>query len=218
MKTNQILTRKMGDFSVFQRTSDGKFNATELLKQWNGFSGQHKQMIHYSDNNSTKEFIEALVLEENLKERNSVLLQNRGKNGGTWMHPLLFIDFAMWLNPTFKVKVLKFVYDELIKYRNEAGDTYNDMCRVVNPLIRGDRREAFRKLGEAINCVVYERSEKQMRNKVGDESKMRELVELEKNIILLVDNGFITSFPKLIEYLRCEWTKRWDKNPIKRIA
>lgn len=36
------------------------------------------------------------------------------------MHPLLFIDFAMWLNPAFKVKVLKFVYDELIKFRNLA--------------------------------------------------------------------------------------------------
>lgn len=35
MKTNQILTRKMGDFNVNQRTSDGMFNATELIKQWN---------------------------------------------------------------------------------------------------------------------------------------------------------------------------------------
>ena len=35
MKTNQILTRKMGDFNVNQRTSDEMFNATELLKQWN---------------------------------------------------------------------------------------------------------------------------------------------------------------------------------------
>jgi hypothetical protein len=33
MKTNQSLTRKMGDFKVNQRMVDGMFNATELLKQ-----------------------------------------------------------------------------------------------------------------------------------------------------------------------------------------
>ncbi|MBC7407181.1 MAG: KilA-N domain-containing protein [Arcicella sp.] len=66
MKTNQILTRKMGDFKVNQRTSDGMFNATELLKQWNEQSGQQKQIIHFSENSNIKEFIEALILEESL--------------------------------------------------------------------------------------------------------------------------------------------------------
>ncbi|WP_297644192.1 hypothetical protein [uncultured Bacteroides sp.] len=28
------------------------------------------------------------------------------------MNPLLFIKFAMWITPTFEVKVLRFVYDE----------------------------------------------------------------------------------------------------------
>lgn len=32
MKTNQIMIRQMGEFSVKQRTKDGFFNATELLK------------------------------------------------------------------------------------------------------------------------------------------------------------------------------------------
>lgn len=35
MKTVNVLTRKMGDFNVFQRTSDGYFDANSLLKQWN---------------------------------------------------------------------------------------------------------------------------------------------------------------------------------------
>lgn len=121
----------MGDFDVIQRTSDGMFNATTLLKAWNEYSGQKKQMIHYSENASTNEFISALLSEENLKERNSVVLQSRGKSGGTWMHPLLFIDFAMWVNPTFKVKVLRFVYDQLIQYRNDAGDSYKEMTSAI---------------------------------------------------------------------------------------
>ena len=115
----------MGDVKVNRRTSDGMFNATELLKQWNEQSGQQKQIIHFSENSNTKEFIEALILEESLSERNSVMIKskaNKGVNAGTWMHPVLFIDFAMWMNPKFKVKVLKFVYDEIIKHRHDAGD------------------------------------------------------------------------------------------------
>lgn len=35
MKTSQEMVRKIGKFNVIQRTSDGYFNATNLLKQWN---------------------------------------------------------------------------------------------------------------------------------------------------------------------------------------
>lgn len=89
----------MGNFQVSQRTKDGMFNATELLNQWNISNGMQKQTVHYFENSATDEFIRALMSEELLKERNSVYLKSRGKYGGTWMHPLLFIDFAMWLNP-----------------------------------------------------------------------------------------------------------------------
>ena len=41
MKTVNVLTRKMGDFNVFQRTSDGYFEAYELVGNgtlWKGMS------------------------------------------------------------------------------------------------------------------------------------------------------------------------------------
>lgn len=61
----------------------------ELIKQWNDKSGQQKQMIHFTDNASTKKFIQ--TIENNIvsKERNSVLIQSRSKNTGTWMHPMI---------------------------------------------------------------------------------------------------------------------------------
>ena len=100
MKTSQVLTRPMGNFLVFQRTSDGFFNATALLKQWNASLGQKKSIAHYFENDATKQFVSVIESRENFKHRNSVYLKSRGKyNGGTWMHPLLFIDFAMWINP-----------------------------------------------------------------------------------------------------------------------
>ena len=41
----------------------------------------------------------------------------------------------MWLNPKFKVKVLKFVYDELIKYRHDAGDNYRLITEAIAKIV-----------------------------------------------------------------------------------
>ena len=126
------MLRKMGDFEVTQRTKDGMFNATQLLKQWNEHSGSKKELASFFKMNSTEEYIEAIKKDNMAK---SPYLKSRGKNGGTWMHPYLFIDFAMWLNPTFKVQVIKFVYDKMIKYRNEVGSTYLDFGKSVMKLV-----------------------------------------------------------------------------------
>ena len=130
MKTNQVLTRKMGQFDVLQRTKDGMFNATTLLKQWNKYAGQNKEVTHFFANNSTKEFIETIQKREfpvpgitSSADYKCVYIKTKGgkDRGATWMHPYLFIDFSMWLNPEFKYDVIRFVYDELIKYRNSAA-------------------------------------------------------------------------------------------------
>lgn len=188
----------MGEFEVTQRTKDGFFNATELLKQWNKHSGQQKQMVHYTENDSTKQFVKALITEEKLKERNSVLIQSRGKKGGTWMHPILFIDFAMWINPTFKVKVLKFVYDEMIKFRNLSGDAYPTMCKAVKSILPEDIfREKIQDLARSLNIIVYGKHESEMRNKIADESKLRELYELEMNIAQWINLGIVNNYQSL---------------------
>lgn len=193
-----MMIRPMGDFKVTQRTKDGFFNATELLNQWNMRRGQQKQMIHYTSNESTYEFLKALMSEEGLKERNSVLIQSRGKGGGTWMHPLLFIDFAMWLNPAFKVKVLKFVYDEMIKFRNLAGDAYPSMCRAVRSILPEDVfREKIQDLARSLNIIVYGKHESEMRNKVADERKLRELYDLENNIAQWINIGIVKDYDAL---------------------
>lgn len=124
MKTNQLMKRKMGEFNVTQRTKDGFFCATELLRQWNEYANlnrgnspylKQKDLKEFFSNKNTKEFIDALLEEEKLSTKNLAYLKSRGKSGGTWMHPVLFVKFAMWLNPRFEVQVIKFVYDEMIK-------------------------------------------------------------------------------------------------------
>lgn len=209
MKTNQEMVRKMGCFDVVQRTRDGYFNASHLLKQWNESTGMQKQMSHYTSAASTNEFIKALVDEEGLKERDCVLIQKRGKNGGTYMHPLLFLDFAMWIDPSFKVKVLKFVYDEMIRYRNEAGDAYKELGGAIQRIVpKCFMQKAMKKVTEALNWIVFNSHERMLRNKHGDEAKQRELFQLEHKVADLINEGFITRFDDLLAYLRKQYQKR----------
>lgn len=222
MKTNQEMIRHMGNFAVIQRTKDGMFNATELIKQWNREKDQKKSVNHYLDNSTTQEFIRALIADDeeirnSEKPMNQVFIKCKAKtnsdgskeSGAVWMSPLLFIDFAMWINPAFKVKVLKFVSDEMIRYRNEAGDAYKELSSAVMKIVPKDfMPQAMHKIGEALNWIIFNAHEKMLRNKHGDESKMRELCQLERKVADLINDGFITRYDNLINYLRNQYDKR----------
>ena len=209
MKTYQVMLRPMGCFSVEQRTKDGMFNATALLKQWNESAGEKKEIKKFFENQNTKEFISALIEEENLNGEKSAYLTSRGKySGGTWMHPILFVKFAMWLNPRFEVKVIKFIYDQMIAYRNEAGDAYRELSMAVAKIVTPNfMASAMRQTAEAINWCVFNQHETAIRNKHGEENKMRQLFELERKVASLIEEGFITKFDDMMEYLRNQWRK-----------
>lgn len=222
MKTNQEMVRYIDNFSVVQRTSDGYFDGGELLRQWNSIEANpRRRMAEFVDSPKVKEFIKALAIDESQRSKtdigeNQLLIKIRGKNtkeGKTpdkvWMNPLLFIKFAMWINPTFEVKVLRFVYDEMIRYRNDAGDAYKELSFAVMKIVPKDfMPKAMQKVGEALNWVVFNNHEKMLRNKHGDEVKQRELWQLEKKIADLINEGFITNYDNLISYLRTQYQKR----------
>lgn len=212
MKTNQEMIRKMGNFNVVQRTKDGMFNATDLLKQWNNQSCSERKMDNFFASGKTKEFIATIIERENLHTPKMVYVKSKARNdrgGGTWMHPMLFIDFAMWINPEFKYDVIKFVHDEMIRYRNDAGDAYKELSSAVTRIVPNDfMPKAMRKIGEALNWIIFNDHEKMLRNKHGDESKQRELWQLEKKIADLINEGFITSYDPLINYLRKLYNKK----------
>lgn len=126
MKTNQVMIREVG---YLQRTSDGYFNGTALLETWNRDNGYRKQLGNYQSQKETKEFIEQLKKEG--IEKPMITGRGKGENQGTWMHPKLFIDLAMWISVEFKSKVIDMVLDGLIISRTDAGDYYNEMTAVI---------------------------------------------------------------------------------------
>lgn len=209
----------MGEFVVEQRTKDAMFNATELLRQWNNpenlntqENGDYKKksIDNYLSLKSTQEYLKALVNEENLNKKNPAYVSVRGKNGGTWMHPLLFMDFAMWLNPVFKVKVLKFVFDQMLHYRNEAGDAYKALSSAVAKIVPENKmRKSMPNVAKALNWIVFNEHESQVRNEYGVEDKQKELFSLERQVAMLINDGFIRDYEYLMGYLRRKFCERW---------
>lgn len=221
MKTNVVMTRKMGSFEVNQRTSDSMFNATQLLKQWNkSFPSQKKEIGDFFRTKSTQEYINTILEDESftdgnspyvkldakdgnshdLHTRNSVYVKSRasrGKNAGTWMHPYLFIDFAMWLNPKFKLKVIKFVHDQLIVHRHSAGDNYNVLSAAVSRLKGKDYRE----VAIGMQWLIFNKRGKNLRQ-TATPDQLKELSETEHFLARNIDMGLITSMQQLRETLR----------------
>ena len=207
MKTSVIMTRRMGQFEVLQRTKDGMFNATALLNQWNRAAGMKKEMNDYLRLQSTHDFLSALQSEFDFKDGNSPYLTYRGKySGGTWMTPLLFIDFAMWLNPKFKVQVLKFVYDELIKCRTAAGDNYNVLAKSIASLPDVD----YPKVARALNWIVFNKHERDIRN-TATPQQLQDMDELQRKLAFSVDMGYIRSFPDLMNSMRGIYNRQHAK-------
>jgi hypothetical protein len=126
MKTNQIMVREEG---FIQRTSDGYFNATKLVEIWNQSNGEKRQLGNYMKNQSTQEYIEQLKKEG--IENPIVTSRGIGPKSGTWVHPKVFIDLAMWVSVEFKSRVIDYVLDGLIKSRHDAGDYYNEMTQAI---------------------------------------------------------------------------------------
>ncbi len=213
MITNQIMKRPLADFTVEQRTKDGYFCLTGLLNNWNLKMGTKKELKDYFENKATQEFVKALADEENLHGDKSPYVKSKARldrGGGTWGHPLLFIDFAMWLNPHFKVKVLKFVSDQMLTYRNEAGDAYKQLSSAMSKICTPHQMKRYMPiLGKGINYIVAGHHEHQLRNEYGTEEKQKEYFELEKQVAMLVNEGFLRTPEDVVNYLRRKFQNKY---------
>lgn len=218
------MIRKIGNYEVVQRTKDGYFSATSLLESWNSVHGNPRRDIDkFFQSTKTKEFQDALIKELSFPQKCEkadiqLVKKSRKKTSGRtkteiYMNPYLFTKFAMWINPTFEAKVVIFVTDQMIKYRNDAGDAYRELGSAVGKIVAKDLMpKAMKKIGEALNWIIFNSHEKELRNKHGDEPKMRELYEFEKKVASLINEDFIRSYSQLMDYLRNQYSIK--NNPI----
>lgn len=199
MKTNQIMIRD--DYRFIQRTKDGYFDAKNLLDKWNELQPYKSRLLlaNYQKNKSTKEFIKQLKSEgiEN------PVISARGRNGGTWVHPKIMIDFTMWVDVKFKSIVIDYILDGLMKSRHNAGDNYNNMCaEILKSHLKhyGTKPKPTLYIDEAKRIKSILKVSSINRNDMS-ETQLNDISQLQKlNTFLLAKNiGFASRVKKLKE-------------------
>lgn len=221
MKTNNIVTRKLGDYILPQRTKDEYYNATDLLSQWNNKNpDKQRSLDNFWKSTHLVEFMSEVAKNElnftsvdftelkNMLSKTSKARSDRG--GGTWMNKYLFVKFAMYLDPSFEYQVVKFAADFMIKYRDYAGDAYRELGFAVSKVCpKTFIATAMCNISKAINFVVFGKHQHGARNIHGEEGKQKELCRIEQNIVMLINDGFIHSYSEIIEYLRKKYTEKY---------
>lgn len=130
MKTEVIMKRSLFGKEISQSSKTEFLSATDLVEAGNSFRRSQGMkpfnLSQYLSGKSATEFIEELEL-----KYGSALEVTRGRTGATWVHPLLFIDIALAISPKLKIEVYEWIYDSLIKFRNDSGDSYKEACAAL---------------------------------------------------------------------------------------
>lgn len=130
MKTQVVMKRELFGSEIQQQSKTGFFSATDLVRVGNRWRVSRGMPVFnfssFMNNAKTKEFVDELNAKYDI-----VLLKGKSKNSTTWVHPLLFIDIALAINPKLKVEVYEWLFDNLIKFRNDSGDSYKEMSAAI---------------------------------------------------------------------------------------
>lgn len=126
MKTEVKMKRELFGMEITQKSKSEFFSATDLVKAGNKFRAinglQPFDLSEWLRYKSTKEFIDALEA-----RFGKVKISARGRGTHTWVHPYLFIDIALAIDPQLKIEVYQWLYDHLLRYRNDSGDSFKKM-------------------------------------------------------------------------------------------
>lgn len=183
MKTEVIMKRVFFDGHISQQSKSSFFSATDLIKAGNRWRVlNHLPLFSFRNwllTKQTKEFIETLEL-----QFGKIKINSKGKNLHTWVHPYLFIDIALAIDPKLKIEVYGWLYDHLLQYRNDSGDSYVKMsgalyvnCKNKSTFKRSIEITA-RLIKNAINVKDWETANQ-------EQLKLRDKVH--ENIALLCD-------------------------------
>jgi len=154
MKTEVIMKRELFGCEISQNSKSEFFSATELVRAGNLWRLQNNlpqfNLNSWASTHGAKEFIAQLE-----KKYGKVKINSKGKNQHTWVHPYLFIDIALAISPQLKIEVYDWMFDKLIQYRNESGDSYKKMAGALY-LTYGDKRQFPAFIAEVANRIRQE--------------------------------------------------------------
>jgi hypothetical protein len=184
VKTEVVMKRSLFDQQISQKSKSGFLSATDLVRAGNIWRKENNlgrfNLNDFLRSKGTKSFI--TTLEEEYE--GPVKINSKGHNSHTWVHPYLFIDIALAISPTLKIKVYSWLYDYLLKYRNDSGDSYKKMCGALyancsnKTDFPNDVKEIARKIKELCKVQDWE---------TATENQLSLRDKIQENIALLAD-------------------------------
>lgn len=129
-----IMKRDFLGFDIQQMHDNKFFCLTDFVKALNIYYAQrgqnfNKNIPDFMRRPDTIELIKAIQDNEGIAQ---VYISKKGKNGGTYAHPLLLIELAMYCDRDFKYKALNWVKDRLCDYRDSSGESYKTLSGVID--------------------------------------------------------------------------------------
>lgn len=137
-------------------------NATQMAKIF----GKDTRIFLKTDH--VNSFIEALLLtpfgdNKSLLKREEIVQTN--KKGGTWMHRILALKFAAWLDPYFEVWVFQTIDKIILGHYKEQREATKEKLRAEKEL-EDKKQELIKKYPEFLDFLAIE-------GKVTDAEKRR---------------------------------------------
>lgn len=182
MVTEVVMKRELLGDTVRQKSKCGFFNANDLMaigNKWRACNGMKIANIqNYFKQETTKEFLDSVE-----KKHGSYKISSRGRKGEIWVHPLVFIDLALWLNPKLKIEVYEWLFDSLLQYRNDSGDSFKRMCGAL--FIRANKTDFAKNIQKLCKLIQVECGVVDWNTATQEQLKLRD--KMHDNIALLAD-------------------------------
>jgi hypothetical protein len=125
----QLIPHEVDGVYVPQRMADGYVNATAMCK------ASEKQMKHYLENKTTRDFLAELSRVVGIPTTDLVIVTQGGRPElqGTWVHPKVAINLGQWCSAKFAVAVAHWVEDWMMgRVKVKAVLPYHIMRYMAN--------------------------------------------------------------------------------------
>lgn len=98
----------------------------------------------------------------------------------------------------------------MLTYRNEAGEAYKGLASAMDKICAPHQMKYYMPiLGKGINYIVTNKHDKQLRNEYRTEEKQKEYFELEKQVAMLINEGFLKTPEDVANYLRRKFQQKY---------
>lgn len=140
-------------------------------------------------------YTDSVYLENNDEVSSPLIINKRGRYGGTWAHPLIALRFAAWLDPDLEVEIYnQFMIHKITEHRDESAQGFNALRRAYYDKTNGAApRHHYIQFSNAIkqklNCTDWN---------TADTETLERRTKLENQLATLLDSGIINTYTDVI--------------------